>query len=109
LRPNYNISYAVYWLCREAGGSKIVEEVDESRVNEVRSTCLPSVSSLTTHSCLSQVLEDPELRSMLLDPNLQQILAECNDPVKFQQHMRNPEIARKIHKLFQAGLVGTAK
>lgn len=46
---------------------------------------------------------------MLLDPELQRILVECGDPVKFQGHMRDPTTARKIKKLFDAGLVGTAK
>lgn len=46
---------------------------------------------------------------MLLDPELQQILKECYDPVKFQQHMRNPITAKKIKLLYDAGLVGTTK
>ena len=56
-----------------------------------------------------QVLQNDELRQMLEDPSLQQILCECGDPVKFQQHMRNPDTARKIDKLYKAGLVGTIK
>ena len=52
-----------------------------------------------------QVLEDPELREMLMDAQLQQVLLECGDPRKFQQHMRDPETARKIRKLQQSGLV----
>lgn len=55
------------------------------------------------------VLDDPELREMLLDPKLQQILQECGDPILFQKHMRDPIISKKIRKLYQAGLVGTAK
>ena len=46
---------------------------------------------------------------MLQDPKMQEILVECGDPVKFQQHMRDPETAKKIQKLYKAGLVGTAK
>lgn len=58
---------------------------------------------------LHQILQDDELRSMLMDPTLQQILLECGDPAHFQRHMRDPETARKIVRLQQAGLVGTAK
>lgn len=68
---------------------KEIEAVDETRVKEV--------------------LEDPELRSMLMDSELQRILQECNDPVRFQYYMRDPIISKKIRKLFKAGLVGTAK
>jgi hypothetical protein len=45
---------------------------------------------------------------MLLDPELQRVLKECNDPVSFQRHMKDPVIAYKIRRLFEAGLVGTA-
>jgi hypothetical protein len=58
---------------------------------------------------VQEVLGDPELRQMLEDPAMQQILMECGEPDKFQQHMRNPETARKIQKLYKSGLVGTAK
>jgi len=46
---------------------------------------------------------------MLMDPELQRILMECGDPQKFQQHMRTPATNRKIVRLQQAGLVGTAR
>ena len=55
------------------------------------------------------MLDDPELRELLMDPDMQRILQECGDPAKFQQHMRDPLIAYRIKKLYQAGLVGTAK
>lgn len=57
---------------------------------------------------VKDIVNDPELSAMLLDPDLQQILIECGDPRKFQCHMQNPETARKIKKLYQSGLVGTA-
>ena len=56
-----------------------------------------------------EIVNDPELSSMLMDPKLQQILQECGDPVKFQMHMRNPETRKKIEKLYKSGLVGTAR
>lgn len=39
---------------------------------------------------VKDIVQDEELRNMLMDPKLQQILMECNDPVKFQRHMRDP-------------------
>lgn len=66
---------------------------------------------LTIFYCILvvQIVQDDELRNMLMDPKLQQILQECNDPRKFQAHMRDPVTAYKIKKLYDAGLVGTAK
>ncbi len=46
---------------------------------------------------------------MLMDPELQNTLQECSDPVVFQRVMRDPVMAYKIKKLYEAGLVGTAK
>ena len=81
-----------------------------------------STSSTTSHSSHSsataatdddervrEIVNDPELSAMLMDPELQQVLVECGDPVKFQQHMRDPVTAYKIKKLYKSGLVGTAK
>lgn len=50
-------------------------------------------------------MADPELRSLLMDPGMQQILLECGDPSKLRKHMQNPETVRKIRKLADAGLV----
>jgi len=58
---------------------------------------------------VKEIVQDDELRDLLMDPKLQQILQECNDPRKFQAHMRDPVTAYKIKKLYDAGLVGTAK
>jgi hypothetical protein len=57
---------------------------------------------------VEKILQSDELREMLLDTKLQAILQECNDPVKFQRHMQDPVIAKKIKILFENGLVGTA-
>ena len=62
-----------------------------------------------TDAAVQAVVNDPELSALLMDPAMQRTLQECGDPAKFQKHMQNPETARKIKKLFDAGLVGTAK
>ncbi|RYG99109.1 hypothetical protein EON65_50610 [archaeon] len=54
---------------------------------------------------VNAILQDPELRDILMDPGMQRVLMECSDPVKFRGHMQNKETARKLHKLKQAGLV----
>lgn len=96
------------------GGGGEVDREEERRVQKVRRMLTPTINLLQQlllyHVLLlHQILQDDELRSMLMDPALQQILLECGDPVHFQRHMRDPETARKIIRLQQAGLVGTAK
>ena len=56
-----------------------------------------------------QVVSDSELSALLLDPAFQQTLKECNDPLMYSIHMRNPVTARKIKLMFNAGLVATVK
>lgn len=58
---------------------------------------------------VNAIINDPELSSILMDPNMQCVLQECNNPVKFNQHMKDPETARKINKLFSSGLVKVEK
>ena len=57
----------------------------------------------------AQIVQNDELRGLLMDVQLQGILQECSDPRKFQMHMSNPVTAAKIKKLYDAGLVGTTK
>jgi hypothetical protein len=58
---------------------------------------------------VEEILKNDELRAMLMDPNLQKILQECGDPIKFQYYMRDPVISKKIKILFDNGLAGVAK
>lgn len=54
-------------------------------------------------------MTDVELSSLLLDVEFQQVLKDCNDPLKYHRHMSNPDTAKKIKKMFEAGLVATVK
>jgi len=58
---------------------------------------------------VKDIVADAELSALLLDVNMQRILQECGDPVLFRRHMADPATAKKIKKLFDAGLVATAK
>lgn len=54
---------------------------------------------------VKDIVNNPELAQLLMDPKMQGILQECGNPRKFQEHMKNPDTARKIKLLFDAGLV----
>jgi len=58
---------------------------------------------------VKDIVADAELSALLLDVNMQRVLQECGDPVLFRRHMADPATAKKIKKLFDAGLVATAK
>ena len=58
---------------------------------------------------VQKILANPELRELLMDVRMQEVLRECADPGKFQQHMRDPVMSRKIKLLMDNGLVGTER
>lgn len=70
------------------GGSTSMQDADDKRVQEV--------------------LADDELRTMLLDPELQRVIQECNNPALLRKHMQDPVTAYKIKKLCNSGLLGIA-
>lgn len=54
-----------------------------------------------------QALSDPEIQQILGDPAMRLILEQMQtDPKAVQEHLRNPEVAKKIEKLLEAGLIG---
>eukprot|EP00730_Choanoeca_flexa_P006984 TRINITY_DN12259_c0_g3_i3.p2 TRINITY_DN12259_c0_g3~~TRINITY_DN12259_c0_g3_i3.p2 ORF type:complete len:574 (+),score=186.45 TRINITY_DN12259_c0_g3_i3:1876-3597(+) len=53
-----------------------------------------------------QALNDPEVRELMSDPVMQTILEQMSkDPKAAQEHLKNPDIAKKIQKLAQAGII----
>lgn len=52
------------------------------------------------------VLSDQQVVSLLTDPNMQRILEESrNDPAKFSQYLKDPDIRAKLMTLQRAGLI----
>lgn len=53
-----------------------------------------------------RAMGDPEVQSILRDPAMRMILEQMqNDPRALQDHLKNPEIAAKIQKLLESGLI----
>ncbi|GMS79456.1 hypothetical protein PENTCL1PPCAC_1631, partial [Pristionchus entomophagus] len=53
-----------------------------------------------------RALADPEIQEILRDPGMRLILEQMsNDPGALREHLQNPEIAKKIMKLKEAGIV----
>ncbi len=56
----------------------------------------------------ARAMEDPEIRNIMTDPVMQQVLQDMsNNPASAQQHLSNPEIAEKINTLIAAGVIQT--
>lgn len=55
-----------------------------------------------------RAMEDPEIRSIMQDPVMMQVLRDLgSDPKSAQKHLSNPDVAQKIEKLIAAGIVRT--
>lgn len=49
---------------------------------------------------------DPEIQQILSDPAMRMILNQMgDDPSALQEHLKNPEIAERLMKLIDAGIV----
>jgi stress-induced-phosphoprotein 1 len=54
-----------------------------------------------------KAMEDPEIRQILSDPAMSMILEQMSqDPKAVREHLKNPDIMKKIEKLMDAGIVG---
>jgi len=54
-----------------------------------------------------QAMQDPEVQKILTDPAMQLILQQMQkDPKALQEHLKNPDIAKKIEKLLEVGVIG---
>lgn len=53
-----------------------------------------------------RAMADPEIQQILKDPSMRMILEQMqNDPKALSDHLQNPEIASKIQKLMQSGII----
>ncbi|XP_054264701.1 stress-induced-phosphoprotein 1 isoform X2 [Macrosteles quadrilineatus] len=53
-----------------------------------------------------RAMNDPEVQTILRDPAMRLILEQMqNDPKALQDHLKNPDVAAKIQKLLESGLI----
>lgn len=55
---------------------------------------------------LQHAMADPEIRAIMTDPVMQQVLQDLSqNPAAAQHHLQNPDIMAKIQKLVEAGVI----
>lgn len=53
-----------------------------------------------------RAMQDPEIQQIIADPAMQLILQQMQkDPQALREHLQNPDIAKKIEKLIEAGII----
>ncbi|XP_012233387.1 stress-induced-phosphoprotein 1 [Linepithema humile] len=68
-------------------------------------SCAVSVSS-NPEEVRKRAMADPEIQTILRDPAMRLILEQMqSDPRALQDHLKNPDIAAKLQKLLESGLI----
>lgn len=80
-------------------------ELDETNV-EALDGYRKAVGSTDPEEVRKRALQNPEVQEILKDPAMQMILQQGQaDPKALQEHLKNPEVARKFQKLMEAGII----
>ncbi|CAH2351189.1 heat shock protein Sti1p [[Candida] railenensis] len=88
-------------------GGKNVGEIDQL-YNKAASQRFSGIEGETPEQTMERVSRDPEIVSILQDPVMQGILGQAREnPAALQDHMRNPEVSKKINMLIAAGVIRT--
>jgi hypothetical protein len=67
--------------------------------------CLKQITS-NPEEMRQKAMGDPEIQAILGDPAMRLILEQMQtDPRALQEHLKNPEVAGKIQKLLESGLI----
>lgn len=86
---------------------KNVLEIDQL-YNRAASQRFSAIEGETPEQTMERVSRDPEIVQILQDPVMQGILGQARDnPAALQDHMRNPEVSKKINTLIAAGVIRT--
>jgi stress-induced-phosphoprotein 1 len=68
--------------------------------------CYQALGAGSSDEQREQAMNNPEVQRVLGDPVMQQILRQMqDDPSAIREHMKNPEFAKKMRILTDAGVV----
>ncbi|XP_022703777.1 stress-induced-phosphoprotein 1-like isoform X2 [Varroa jacobsoni] len=68
--------------------------------------CSMSFSNVDPEEARQRAMADPEVQKILADPIMRMILEQMNqDPSAFREHMQNPDVAAKIQRLIECGII----
>ncbi|EGW31987.1 uncharacterized protein SPAPADRAFT_61098 [Spathaspora passalidarum NRRL Y-27907] len=88
-------------------GGKNIHEIDQL-LNKAISSRFQAIEGETPEQTMERVSKDPEIVSILQDPVMQGILGQARDnPAALQEHMKNPDVNKKINMLIAAGVIRT--
>lgn len=85
-----------------------LREIDQLVAKASSQRFQPANDNETPEQTYERAMRDPEVQSIMKDPVMQSILSQGQqDPAALQEHIKNPEVFRKIQVLIQAGIIRT--
>jgi len=91
----------------EVNKSANAREIDQLYAKAYSQRFQPAANE-TPEQTYERAIKDPEVASILQDPVMNQILSQARDnPAALQEHMKNPEVAKKVQILIAAGIIRT--
>lgn len=85
-----------------------LREIDQLYSKASSQRFQPASGDETPEQTYERAMRDPEVQSIMKDPVMQSILAQAQqDPAALQEHIKNPDVFKKIQTLIQAGIIRT--
>lgn len=92
----------------QVNNSANVREIDQLSAKASSQRFQPASDDESPEQTYERAMRDPEVASIMKDPVMQSILSQAQqDPAALQEHIKNPEVFRKIQVLIQAGIIRT--
>ncbi|KAK9462904.1 uncharacterized protein V1516DRAFT_671442 [Lipomyces oligophaga] len=96
----------------DAASEKDTNRASYAEIEQLRSKALAArfqaMDGETEEETMERISKDPEVVSILQDPVMQSILGQAKEnPAALNDHMKNPEIRRKIELLIASGIIRT--
>lgn len=87
----------------EAGNAEAREGLNKAKQQK-----FGNQANMTDQERIASAMKDPEVQQIMSDPAMKMILEQMQtDPQAAQAHMANPQVAAKIMKLIDAGILRT--
>lgn len=91
----------------ELKDDKSIKEID-GLYNKAMSQRFTAIEGETELQTMERVSKDPEVVAILQDPVMNSILQQAREnPAALQDHMKNPDVYKKINTLIAAGIIRT--
>lgn len=93
---------------REVNNGQNQREIEQLYMKASQQRFEPANANESAEETYARAMRDPEVQKIMQDPVMQSILQQAqNNPKALQDHMRNPDVFKKIQTLIAAGIIRT--